>query len=110
MAGIPEQLGFDLMPERLFVCTPSKLASFLDCPRKFRHSYIDRPPPRKGPAWAHNSVGASVHTALRNWWDLPVPKRNESAIGKLLRATWVREGYRDGTQEQAVFRDRKSVV
>lgn len=59
--------------------------------------------PPKGPAWAHNSVGASVHTALRNWWDVPPERRDSTAIGALLRATWVREGYRDEAQERAVF-------
>jgi RecB family exonuclease len=98
-----EQLGFDLMPERLFVCTPSKLASFADCPRRYRYSYVDRPAPQKGPAWAHNSVGASVHTALRNWWDVPLPDRGPGVLAKLLRATWVREGYRDETQEREVY-------
>jgi putative RecB family exonuclease len=73
------------MPERLFVCTPSKLGAFEDCPRRYRYGYVDRPAPPKGPAWAHNSLGASVHTAL-------------------LRATWVSEGYRDEEQERAAFR------
>ena len=27
-------------------------------------SYLDRPAPPKGPPWAHNSVGASVHNTL----------------------------------------------
>ncbi len=98
-----EQLGFDLMPERLFVCTPSKLASFEDCPRRYRYSYLDRPAPQKGPPWAHNSVGASVHTALRNWWDLPPERRVPGSLATLLRATWVREGYRDETQQREVF-------
>jgi len=100
---VSTQLTFDLMPERLFVCTPSKLASYDDCPRKYRYSYVDRPAPAKGPAWAHNSVGASVHTALRNWWDLPAERQVRGSVGKLLRATWVREGYRDEQQERAVF-------
>lgn len=100
---VPEQLGFDMMPERLFVCTPSKLSSYADCPRRYRHTYLDRPAPQKGPAWAHNSLGASVHTALRNWWDLPVERRDSAALPKLLRATWVREGYRDDEQERAVY-------
>jgi putative RecB family exonuclease len=64
------QLPFDGMPERLFVCTPSKLAAFEDCPRRYRFAYLDRPAPPKGPAWAHNSLGASVHTALRSWHGL----------------------------------------
>lgn len=92
-----------MMPERLFVCTPSKLSSYADCPRRYRYSYLDRPAPQKGPAWAHNSLGASVHTALRNWWDLPVERRGPEALPRLLRATWVREGYRDDEQERGVY-------
>ncbi|WP_375155141.1 hypothetical protein [Micromonospora sp. 4G55] len=54
-----EQLGFEGMPERLFVCTPSKLGAYEDCPRRYRYSYVDRPAPPKGPPWAHNSLGAA---------------------------------------------------
>jgi putative RecB family exonuclease len=90
------------MPERLFVCTPSKLGAYTDCPRRYRYSYIDRPVPPKGPPWAHNSLGASVHTALKNWYMLPVERRTQEALPTLLKATWVREGYRDVEQERAV--------
>jgi putative RecB family exonuclease len=100
----PGQLGFAGMPERLFVCTPSKLAAFEDCPRRYRFSYVDRPAPPKGPAWAHNSLGASVHNALRNWHTLPAERRVSAALTGLLSATWVGEGYRDDTQERAAFR------
>jgi putative RecB family exonuclease len=99
-----EQLGFEGMPERLLVCTPSKLGSYTDCPRRYRYSYVDRPPPPKGPPWAHNSLGASVHTALRNWYALPSDRRVPSALPALLKGTWVREGYRDGAQERAAYR------
>ncbi|GHJ50396.1 hypothetical protein Cs7R123_77380 [Catellatospora sp. TT07R-123] len=92
-----------MMPERLFVCTPSKLSSYEDCPRRYRYTYLDRPSPQKGPAWAHNSLGASVHTALKNWWDLPPQRRVPGSLPTLLRATWVRDGYRDEEQERAVF-------
>jgi putative RecB family exonuclease len=100
----PEQLGFEGMPERLFVCTPSKLAAYEDCPRRYRYAYVDRPAAPKGPPWAHNSLGASVHTALRNWFDLPTERRRPAALGMLLKATWVREGYRDLDQEREAFR------
>lgn len=100
----PEQLGFDGMPERLFVCTPSKLGSYTDCPRRYRYSYLDRPTPIKGPPWAHNSLGASVHTALRNWYALAEPKRRPEALPVLLKGTWVGEGYRDGEQERTAYR------
>ncbi|HEX8628807.1 MAG TPA: PD-(D/E)XK nuclease family protein [Catenuloplanes sp.] len=91
------------MPERLFVCTPSKLGTYADCPRRYRYAYLDRPAPAKGAPWAHNSLGASVHTALRNWYALPPDRRLPQATATLLRATWVREGYRDDQQEREVF-------
>jgi putative RecB family exonuclease len=98
------QLPFDGMPERLFVCTPSKLAAFEDCPRRYRFAYLDRPAPPKGPAWAHNSLGASVHTALRSWHGLAPDRRRPEVLPTLLKATWVSEGYRDPEQERAAFR------
>ena len=100
----PEQLGFAGMPERLFVCTPSKLGAFEDCPRRYRYAYVDRPTPPKGAPWAHNSLGASVHTALKNWYALRADGRVPAALPGLLKATWVGEGYRDPGQERAVFR------
>ena len=99
----PEQLGFEGMPERLFVCTPSKLGAYADCPRRYRYAYVDRPAPPKGPPWAHNSLGSSVHTALRNWYGLPAQRRRPEALPMLLKGTWVREGYRDDAQERAAF-------
>ncbi|MEU5549438.1 PD-(D/E)XK nuclease family protein [Micromonospora sp. NPDC047793] len=100
----PEQLGFEGMPERLFVCTPSKLGAYADCPRRYRYSYVDRPAPPKGPPWAHNSLGASVHTALKNWYALPVDRRRPEVLPTLLKGTWVRDGYRDDAQERDVYR------
>ncbi|WP_176739255.1 RecB family exonuclease [Micromonospora matsumotoense] len=91
------------MPERLFTCTPSKLGAYADCPRRYRYAYLDRPAPPKGPPWAHNSLGASVHTALKNWYALPVDRRRPEALPALLKGTWVREGYRDDEQERAAY-------
>jgi RecB family exonuclease len=91
-------------PPRLFTCTPSRLGAFEDCPRRYRHAYIDRPAPSKGPPWAHNSLGASVHSALKNWFGVPPEQRTPAALPGLLKATWVSEGYRDGEQERLAFR------
>lgn len=99
-AAIPEQLGFAGMPERLFVCTPSKLGAYADCPRRYRYQYVDRPAPPKGPPWAHNALGASVHTALKNWYATDPARRS---VPVLLKATWVRDGYRDAEQEKAAY-------
>ena len=103
-AAVPEQLGFAGMPERLFVCTPSKLGSYADCPRRYRYSYVDRPSPPKGPPWAHNSLGASVHTTLKNWYAVPPERRVPESLPTLLKSTWVREGYRDVEQERIAYR------
>lgn len=92
------------MPVQLVAASPSKLSAYEDCPRRYRYAYLDRPAPPKGPPWAHNSLGASLHTALRNWYELPGGERRPEAAATLLRAGWVREGYRDLDQERQVWR------
>jgi len=86
------------MPRRLYSCTPTRLSSWLDCPRRYRFGYLDRPAPPKGPPWAHNSLGASVHNALAGWWRLPVQQRTVPAAGSLLIRGWIGEGYSDAAQ------------
>ncbi|MEV3919975.1 RecB family exonuclease [Actinomadura coerulea] len=93
------------MPQRLYTCTPSRLNTWLDCPRRYRMTYLDRPMPPKGPPWAHNSVGASVHNALAGWWRLPVHERSPEAAGRLLLRGWLTDGFRDEAQS-ARWRER----
>lgn len=99
-AGTDAQLEMPGMPRRLFSATPSKLASFGDCPRRYRFAYLDRPTPAKGPAWAHNSVGSAVHAALRSWWELPLERRTAQAARQLLYSCWSTAGFRDAEQSQ----------
>jgi RecB family exonuclease len=61
-------------------------------------SYLDRPPPPKGPPWAHNSLGASIHNALAGWWRLPLAQRTVAAAGALIDRGWIDEGFADETQ------------
>jgi RecB family exonuclease len=100
-SGGPAAAQLDLpgMPKRLFQATPSKLACFSDCPRRYRFTYVERPQPPKGPPWAHNTVGSAVHAAMRSWWELPVEKRTPAAARQLLYGVWSRTGFRD--EEQA---------
>jgi len=99
-----EQLGFEGMPRRLYSCTPTRLTSWLDCPRRYRMSYLDRPVPQKGPPWAHNSLGASVHNALAGWWRLPLARRTPQGAGELLAQGWINEGYASDAQSES-YRD-----
>jgi RecB family exonuclease len=92
------QLGFTGMPTRLFTCTPSRLSTWLDCPRRYRFVYVDRPTPPKGAPWAHNSLGAAVHTALAAWWGLPVDARSSERAAALVREKWIDLGFRDDEQ------------
>ncbi|GAB3421614.1 RecB family exonuclease [Flindersiella endophytica] len=95
-----EQLGFDNMPRRLVRATPTRLTGWLDCPRRYRFTYLERPTPQKGPPWAHNSLGAAVHTALAQWWRLPVARRTPEAAGALLVNGWLTDGFRDRDQSE----------
>jgi putative RecB family exonuclease len=92
------------MPRRLYSCTPTRLGNWLDCPRRYRMTYLDRPPPQKGPPWAHNSLGASVHNALAGWWRLPRQERTVAAAGRLLRTGWLGDGFASDAQS-AEYRD-----
>ncbi|WP_018658188.1 RecB family exonuclease [Actinomadura flavalba] len=105
MSGEQLGFGFEEMPRRLYTCTPSRLNTWLDCPRRYRMTYLDRPAPPKGPPWAHNSVGASVHNALAAWWRLPEHERSPAAAVALLRRGWLTDGFRDAAQS-ARERDR----
>ncbi|MGZ8736088.1 MAG: RecB family exonuclease [Nocardioides sp.] len=86
------------MPTRLYSAAPSRLATYLDCPRRYRMTYLDRPQPPKGPPWAHNSVGSAVHAALAKWWDLPEERRTPEAGGTLVVSGWLTDGFRDDEQ------------
>ena len=90
-----EQLGLEGMPRPLFACTPSRLTTWLDCPRRYRMTYLQRPQPQKGPPWAHNTVGSVAHLALARWWSLPAPRRTADSARALVDSTWTTEGFPD---------------
>ncbi len=93
-----EQAELEGMPKRLYSAAPTRLLTFLDCPRRYRFSYLDRPPPPKGPPWAHNSLGSAVHNALAEWWRLPLERRTVEAAGDLVESGWLTQGFRNDRQ------------
>jgi RecB family exonuclease len=86
------------MPEPLFTCSPSRLDNWRSCPRKYRMTYLDSPSLPKGPPWAHNTMGAAIHNALRDWYSLPVEGRTPDSIASLVRVNWRDDGFRDEEQ------------
>ena len=99
------QLGLEGMPRQLFSCTPSRLTTWLDCPRRYRMTYLDRPPPPKGPPWAHNTVGSVAHLALARWWSEPRDRRTPAVARALVDKAWTTEGFADDAQAER-FRGR----
>jgi RecB family exonuclease len=88
------------MPRRLFRASPSKLLAWVDCPRRYRMQYLDRPAPAARPQRAHTSFGVAVHNALRDWWDLPAEQRTPAAGSELVRSSWIDLGFRDADQSR----------
>ncbi len=105
-----EQLRLEGMPRRLYACTPTRLSTWLDCPRRYRMTYLDRPAPAKGPPWAHNSLGASVHNALAGWWRLGRRDRTVAAAGDLLDQGWLSDGFADPAQSHACRQRSRQLV
>ena len=96
---------------RLYACTPSRLTTWLDCPRRYRLTYLDRPQPAKGAA-----VGAQQRRRQRAQRAGPVvvagqrPTAPRPAAGRLLDTGWIGEGFRDDAQsDRARHRARELV-
>jgi putative RecB family exonuclease len=100
-----EPLPLEGLPAPLLAAYPSRLTTWLDCPRRYRMAYLDRPGPPKGPPWAHNSYGSTIHNALRAWTTAPVAERTPENARRLVGSHWLSDGYRDDEQ-QATFRAR----
>ena len=97
-AGTFVQTEIAGLPRRLFRASPSRLLAWVDCPRRYRLQYLDRPSPPARPQRAHTSVGVAVHNALRDWWDLAPAERTPQAGAELVRTSWIDVGFRDADQ------------
>jgi RecB family exonuclease len=98
---VKEQMGFDFgvaQPVRLTKVSPARLATFDDCPRRYRLSYLTRPTPQRTGPWAHSTLGAVVHNALRALFDLPVAKRVPQKAVALVAEYWKDAGFEDSEQ------------
>jgi len=99
--GPAQQTTFAGMPTPLYSGSPSRLLAWLDCPRRYRMQYLDRPRPQARPQRAHTSVGIATHNALRDFWDLPAGQRTPAGVAELVRSSWIDVGFRDPEQSAA---------
>lgn len=110
-AGCPDgQLGLDLLdPEfgatALHRVTPARLDTWDTCPRRYRMLHVDRPAPPRGGAFAHTTLGAVVHLALRSLAALPAHRRTPAAAADLVDRHWSDEGFANAEQA-ATYRTR----
>ena len=98
---VKEQMGFDFgveQPQRLTKVSPARLSTFEDCPRRYRLNYLQRPTPQRTGPWAHSTLGAVVHNALRALFDLPVAKRTAQRAMALVGEYWKDAGVADAEQ------------
>jgi len=95
------QIGFDFgveQPRKLVKVSPARLATFEGCARRYRMTYLDRPSPRRTGPWAHSTLGAVVHNALRALFDLPAAKRSPQRAAVLVVEHWKDAGFADSVQ------------
>jgi len=99
------QLGLDGMPARLVRVTPSRLATWEDCRRRYRLTYLDRPTPARGGPRAASTLGAAVHNALHAVLGEPPARRSGPRAAAEVERRWSSEGFRDDAQA-ALYRER----
>ncbi len=80
----------------LYRTSPTKIATWLDCPRRFWLQYVERV--RVSGSWAHLSMGNAIHAVLRDWWDVPPEERSRDRLDALMREQWQVAGFRDAEQ------------
>lgn len=70
--------------------SPSSIATYRDCPQKFKLSRIDRIP--QPPSWATH-VGTFVHEVLEHLYQLDPDERTQDALKSLASSRWVSSGW-----------------
>ena len=65
--------------------SPSRLKTFLDCPRQYEFKHVLKLPTRPS---QNLDLGNNVHAALRDWLRMPPPARTWEALLEAYRAAW----------------------
>jgi RecB family exonuclease len=82
--------------QQLYPVSASKIGTWLDCPKAFWFRYVEKV--RVDGRWAHFSMGNSIHAALKDWWEAPIPERTPERGRELVQEKWQTAGFRDRAQ------------
>jgi RecB family exonuclease len=83
------------LPQPRFGTSPSRLDTWLGCPRRYRYQVLERTGlPQK--RWARTMMGSVAHLALRSWWADELT-RIDSAI-EVVDRNWEPSLFRDPQQ------------
>ena len=80
----------------LISLSPSKIAIWQDCPRRFYLQYIARR--RSVGVWAHLSLGQAIHGVLKDWFDEATTQRDLVVLQGLMREHWSSAGFANADQ------------
>lgn len=84
----------------VFYASPTRLALWRQCRRRYKFRYLDGLPTRD---WPWLSFGQSVHAALKEFFDLGPETRTWERLERSFRRNWVRKGYAGEEEERAYF-------
>jgi len=87
--------------KRKWVLSPTRICTYLECPRKYRYIYIDKLPRYFG-ARAYFSFGSSLHRALQEYHEAGgAQTQNAEALISRLEQNWIGAGYESAEDERA---------
>ncbi|MCX7919869.1 MAG: PD-(D/E)XK nuclease family protein [bacterium] len=87
----------------MFTASPFKLSIFLQCPQKYKFTYIDKLAAEFRTPRPYFTMGENVHSALRDFMGyVPIEERTEERLHHLLRSYWKknRKGFENVEEEK----------
>ena len=99
----------DLLKLNIDFLSYSQIETFKTCPLHYKLKYIYKIPT---PLSASLSFGIAMHSALNNFYDLVSggEKPSEKLIHRLLKESWINEGFRSKSHEKKFFEKGKTYL
>lgn len=92
------------------VLSPTRICTYLECPRKYRYIYIDKLP-RYFRARAYFSFGSSLHRALQEYHAAGgADTQDAEALVSRLEEGWVGAGYESAEAENAHLSQGREIL